>query len=230
MTQQQQQGSKLNAIQQQVARWAFGYVSAQYDFCILDTETTDLDGEIIDIAILDGRSGGVVLNQLIKPTVRIAEAAARVHGIGEDQVKDAPTFAEVWPQIYEALSSFKKIITYNAAFDAQRLQHTATMNGIPLQLAHRDARRVKWAEYEIAAPWECCMLMYAQFWGERGYYNSFRWQKLNIACKQQGIEHTNWHRALGDCQATLKLMRVLAAQYVKPPTVGEMQESEGKSE
>jgi DNA polymerase III epsilon subunit-like protein len=216
----QKQGTQLNLIQQNVARWALGYVNGQYNYCILDTETTDLDGEVIDLAILDGKTGQVVLDQLIKPTVRITEAAARIHGISEEVVKDAPTFSEVWPQIFTALSGYKKIVTYNAAFDAARLQHTASMNGIALLLAHKDTRRVKWPQFEIQAPWECAMTMYAQFWGEKGYYNSYRWQRLNVACKQQGIEHSNWHRALGDCLATLKLMRVLAAKWQPEAAAG----------
>jgi DNA polymerase-3 subunit epsilon len=45
------------------------------------------------------------------------------------------------------------------------------------------------------------MLQYARFIGEwNSYYNSYKWQKLD------GGDHT----ALGDCLATLEVIRVMA--------------------
>ena len=45
---------------------------------ILDTETTDLDGRIIEISIIDAATGTVLMDQLINPTLLDSPPGAEV--------------------------------------------------------------------------------------------------------------------------------------------------------
>lgn len=161
-------------------------------YTVLDCETTDLQGEIIDLAIV-GLDGTVLFNELIRPTCKIEEGAMAVHEISEAMVKDARTFKEAWPDISLVLEG-KTIITYNAVFDEGRFEYTAKVHGITPPVLE----------------WQCLMLAYAGFWGIQGKYGGFRWQKLKDACEQQGIPFSQEHRALSDAQAVVKLIQRLA--------------------
>ena len=91
---------------------------------VLDTETTGLhpkDDRIIEIAAMLVDDRGMTLDtyhQYINPERAISEAAARVHNITDDKVKDEPVFAE----IIEAFISFIKdatLVIHNAPFDVR---------------------------------------------------------------------------------------------------------------
>jgi len=55
---------------------------------ILDTETTGLDGEICEIAVID-LTGNVLINTLVKPTTSIPEDVIGIHGISDETVREA---------------------------------------------------------------------------------------------------------------------------------------------
>lgn len=175
--------------------WCKHVVSNPDRFAILDTETTGLHGELCDLAIVDPDSK-ILFNKLLRPKCKIEEGAMAVHGITESMVANALTFKEEFPEIEAALSG-KVIIAYNESFDKERLWHTAREHGITPP--HR------WC-------WECLMKRYADFWGEpnRYGYSSPAWQKLEAACRQQGVPLVQEHRALGDALATAALIRRLA--------------------
>lgn len=74
------------------------------DAVVVDTETTGLDpskARIVEIAALRiavGRpDSGSTFRRLVRPDEPIPPAAARVHGIDDATVADAPRFADVWP-------------------------------------------------------------------------------------------------------------------------------------
>jgi DNA polymerase-3 subunit epsilon len=161
-------------------------------YAVLDTETTGLYGEIIELAIVD-INGNVLFDKLLRPMCKIEGGAMGVHGITEAMVTDAKTFAEEWREIYTALTN-RIVIAYNVDFDKERLEHTAKIHGVSLP----------------ALEWRCLMLKYAQFYGAPGRYEEFAWQKLGDACEQQGVIVEQVHRALGDARATASLIRRLA--------------------
>lgn len=175
--------------------WCKHVVSNPDRYVILDSETTDLKGEICDLAIVS-IDGTMLFSKLLRPKCPIEEGAMAIHGITESMVATARTFREEFPEIEAALKG-KVIIAYNAEFDKERLWHTAREHGITPP--HR------WC-------WECLMLRYASFYNEpnRHGYNSPAWQKLEAACRQQGILLKQSHRALGDALATAALIRRLA--------------------
>jgi DNA polymerase III subunit epsilon len=162
-------------------------------YVILDTETTGLYGEIIELSIVD-INGNVLFDKLLRPKCKIEEGAMAVHGITEAMVAGAKTFAEEWEEISETLAD-RIIIAYNVGFDKHRLEHTAKIHGVSLPVLE----------------WRCLLLKYAQFWDAPGRYGGVAWQKLGDACVQQGvIIDQKAHRALGDALTTAALIRRLA--------------------
>lgn len=167
---------------------------------ILDTETTRMYGEVIDLAIIDGASGTVLFDSLIHPTTeKITEEATAVHGIRPGDTWDKPTFELVWPRIEAAIAG-RWIVTYNAKFDQERIVQSARYNVTPLP----------------QMTWLCAMEAYAAYWKEPGRYGSYKWQKLEVACAQQGVELQGAHRALADAMATYQLIRAVAAKGATP--------------
>ena len=58
---------------------------------IVDTETSDLGGSILEVAAIDAASGVVLLETLVDPgDVPIHPDAAAVHGLSADQLAGAP--------------------------------------------------------------------------------------------------------------------------------------------
>lgn len=173
------------------AKWAHDVLLTN-NFCILDTETTGLyDAHAVELAVIDC-AGNTLINTRLRPPVEIEADAVAIHGITADMVKDAPSFVEIYPSIVSAISG-KPVFIYNASFDLDVLENMAQSAGLenPVESA------------------TCVMLMYAEFYGERRYYGrkytdwDWRWQRL------VGGDHT----ALGDCIATLNLIKHMATKY-----------------
>lgn len=163
-------------------QWAQGLLQRD-DWCILDTETTGLKAaEICQIAIIDGQ-GKTLLDSLVKPTKRIGRGATQIHEITNAMVADAPTFPEVYPGIRAAIED-KTVVIYNARFDRGVISHCCKIHKLPLILTNTT----------------CAMLFYSAWVGSRRSSGDYRWQKL------PGGDHT----ALGDCRATLNVIKKMA--------------------
>lgn len=166
--------------------WAAAALTQEPRVLILDTETTALDGEIIQIAIID-TAGEVLLNTYIQPQEqeRIkASGAFEIHGISPEMLTGAPTFPQVYEQI-RAISEGRQVVIYNVSFDCSRLRS--------------DCARHKLPELNTDE-WECVMVMAAQWYGQwSNYWKDYKWQPLN-----------GGHDALGDCQAVLSLLKEMA--------------------
>jgi len=168
------------------AKWALSLLY-RTEWVILDTETTGLgtSDEIVQIAILS-YDGSVLLDTLIHPTQPIPTSATAIHGIKDIDVKNAPTFPEVFEQLRSILSG-KTIVIYNAQYDLRLLNQTiAKYNLPPLKI---DPKCV-----------ECAMLKYSAWIGEPWEDGTYKWQRL------KGGDHT----AVGDCRATLRIIREMA--------------------
>ncbi len=168
--------------------WARGLI-ASGSFVILDSETTGLyEAEMVQLAVIDP-AGEALLDTLLKPGIPIEAGAARIHGITEAAVEDAPTFAEVYPALFAAVAN-RRLVIYNAQFDwsiIRRLMIALGEAEIPLP-------------NDLNYP-ECAMLHYADFYGEwSDYHQSYTYQKL------PGGDHS----ALGDYCATLLLIKKMA--------------------
>ncbi|MBV1843225.1 3'-5' exonuclease [Photobacterium ganghwense] len=172
---------------------------------ILDTETTGLDdqAEICEISIIDA-SGAVLLDTLVKPLRPIPAEVIAIHGITNDMVADAPTWAEIYQDVL-ALLAGRCVVIYNASYDVRLMLQSTIFAGVD--------RNDALALFKAIKPTVCCaMLAYAEFYGDWvGNRDNYRWQCLVNAADQQGVViEGKAHRALADCQTTLGVVRAMA--------------------
>lgn len=156
---------------------------------IIDLETTGFNSprvEIVEVAIIDA-SGKPLMNTLVKPRSPIPPEASAVHGITNEDVRDAPDFLDIYPQLVRHLSG-QPVVAYNYTFERDILATVCGRVGLVLRVD----------------PWHCAMRDYMRYAGAR------RYNKLTVACQREGIAVVNAHRAMGDCQMTLALMRRMA--------------------
>lgn len=167
------------------------------NWVILDTETTGLEypAEICQIAILN-HDGKVLHYELVHPIGTIPDSATRIHGITNEQVKEARIWRDVWPIIRGILAG-KDLIIYNYGYDTKLMRWSCKLSG---------------CVYD--EPWKegfCAMEWYADLWGEYDeYHGTNRWQQLSKAAQQQKVKVESAHDALADCQMVLGLVNKLA--------------------
>ena len=151
----------------------------------LDTETTGLGAtdQIVDLAVVD-RYGQVLLDTLVKPTVPLPPEVTAVNGITPEMLEGAPSFPDIAGKLAE-LASGRQVITYGAGFDVKMIRQTATAWGLPSPVQSAF----------------CAMIAYAEFYGKKGSWGDWKWQKLEAAARQCAIQMPdNLHRALADTQ------------------------------
>jgi DNA polymerase III epsilon subunit-like protein len=173
--------------------WALEKISAinPAECIILDTETTGLDAlaEACELSVIDCQ-GNTLINTLIKPTRPIPAEVIRIHGIDNEAVKSAPTFAELMPEI-ERIFAGKTLLIYNSDYDTRILQQSAAAHGLQFSNSLYNTER-------------CIMRIFAAFYGDWNDYNEdFRWKKLHAAAHYCGVDNQGAHRALADCKMTL---------------------------
>ncbi len=166
------------------SQWAKDLL-ARNDWVVLDTETTSLNGVVIDLAIISP-TGETLLNCLINPGQdKVSPSARRIHQINDEELENAPQLPQIWPQIQAALAEKSLILTYNAAFDQAIMERSADRYGLT----------------ELEQKWDCIMEQYASWCGWwSDYHCSYTWQKLPGGS----------HRALGDALAALQVIRNMA--------------------
>lgn len=172
-----------------------------------DSETTGLEWEdqVIQWAVCN-QEGNVLGSGNVKPTVPISEGAYAIHGISMEQLADAPTFAEAWPEILTLLEG-QTVVIYNANFDLGKLWFSAQAHGITIP-------------YDFVKS-VCAMELFARFYGEvHDYWGTYTWQKLTTAIVSLEIDvpgHT--HDAAHDAAATALIIKKLAelAEKELPP-------------
>lgn len=177
--------------QQQASEWLL-------NCAILDTETTGLDdsAEIVEISIID-ENGCVLLDTLVKPLKPIPADLTAIHGITNEMVATAPTWAAIHSRVAEIVAC-KPLVIYNADYDLRLMAQTAELHGLT----------------PIEADAGCAMLAYAEFYGEwNEARSSYRWQKLTNAAAQQGVVIDGQaHRALADVKMTLGVLKAMAVR------------------
>jgi DNA polymerase-3 subunit epsilon len=156
---------------------------------VLDSETTGLKSPVgfVEVAIADPE-GNPLINSTIRPKLPIEPGAAKVHGYTVNALKGSPSFREIYSDILDAISG-RRIVVYNARYDRRVFDTEVSMLGARALLAGR-----------YLPAWECAMGWYSQFVGEPGKRGGYKYQKL------PGGDHS----ALGDCRATLKVLKDMA--------------------
>ena len=156
------------------------------NYIVFDVETTGLDrrnDRIIEFALIEMSSQGEVKrwNTLLNPQGPVAKT--EIHGITDNDVVDAPTFKEAAQAIVEMISG-KTLIAHNAIFD--------------LAFLRSEMNRAGWSIPFLSA---ICTLEASNY-----YLPDIGRRKLKDCCDAAGIKVNNQHRALGDVEATAKLM------------------------
>jgi len=166
------------------SEWA-GEILKRDDVLIADTETTDLDGEIIELAIINLK-GETVINRRFNPIEPISAGAQAVHGISAEMVANEPRFGDCASEVLPVLANTGLVLIYNAAFDTARLHQTCKLHCADMPKFNTD----------------CIMEWYAQYCGEwSDYHQSYKWQSLG-----------GGHDALGDCLAALACLKEMAGE------------------
>jgi DNA polymerase-3 subunit epsilon len=169
---------------QQAATWAQTILNQPLGHVlILDTETCDLNGEVIELAIIN-TLGETRYHSRYCPITPIQPGAFRVLGLTAELLAGEACFADEYELVAGLLGAAKQVLIYNAAFDLRCLAETC-------RLHKRDPLRIQT---------RCLMQMYAEWYGEPGRYGGYKWQKL------MGGDHS----ALGDARAALNVLRRMA--------------------
>jgi DNA polymerase III epsilon subunit-like protein len=163
---------------------------------ILDTETTDLYGRTVEIAVIDAATGKKLMDTLVNPGVPIEDGARWVHGISDEMVTDARPFEKILPRLRKVTKG-RTICAYKSEYD-----RTVVL---------RDIERAgkKPMHLEPGASWYCLMQAYSDWLGIR------RWLRLG-----------GRHRALGDCEAArqvlIEMSKGKGAEFTpRPPAPGD---------
>ena len=165
------------------------------DVAFLDTETTGLrrDDEVVEIAVVDGL-GQTLIDTLVRPRKRIPAEVIRIHGITNEMVAAAPSWAELLPELTALLERLQVIVVYNAPFDARMIDQSCLAHRLP----------------PLRPSWHCAMRRYAEFagvWNDRR--GGYRWHSLGVAATALGLPVQAQHRALGDaltCRGVVQAM------------------------
>lgn len=106
-----------------------------FDFITIDFETANSNNSsACSVGIVGVKNNNIseTYYSLIKPYgLHFDQANVEIHGITADDVKDAPSFPEVWEQIKHYFNN-NMIIAHNAAFDMSVLKTALMSNNIAL--------------------------------------------------------------------------------------------------
>lgn len=172
--------------------------------CIIDFETTGRDAStdrILEIGIVCVENGYCThrYEQLINPGIPVPEESRAIHGITDEMLANAPTFASAWENVMSMLSG-RIPVAYNAAFDRAFLLAETQRADVAFDLvAPALDESVVWIDPLV---WARELFKY-----EKG-------KKLTDMCKRLNITLDNAHRASGDAEAA---WRVLVAMATKLP-------------
>jgi DNA polymerase-3 subunit epsilon len=102
-------------------------------FTAIDFETATADrASVCAVGLAVVEDGQIVsrVSQLIRPQPLVfAPFNISIHGITEEDVADAPTFAEYWPSLWSNVQG--PLAAHNASFDMSCLRHALDQCGTP---------------------------------------------------------------------------------------------------
>ena len=165
---------------------------AEAPIAVFDFETTGINPysghRVIEIGILTSIGNEIqeTYETLIHPRRRVPEQASEVNDIYDDDLEDAPLFAEVLPRI-ETLLENRILVAHNASFDLGFLH-------VEYRLARRDFSQGPVCDTVKLA---------------RNRY-SFSNNRLGTICAALNIENKQAHRALADVEATFEVFQSFA--------------------
>lgn len=162
-------------------------------YVVVDVETTGLSpqsGRIVELAMVTLDSRARVVNEY---TTRINPegpvGATHIHGITDRDVKNAPKFADVLPDIMQTMRG-AAVVAHNAPFD--------------MSFMHAEFDRAGWRLPDLPA---ICTLQASHY-----YSPGVPRRTLSECCRLSGVSLRHAHSALGDARATAALL----ARFLDP--------------
>lgn len=175
-------------------------------FICLDTETTGLDplhgGRICEVAMLGSQSGERAGSYatLLNSQVVISPEVTAIHGITNEMVASAPTFADIAFNLIDFLQG-NVLICHNADFDTSFLRREFELLGLTMpEMVILDT------------------LKFARCHGK------FSRNRLGIIAEELGFSCEGWHRAMADTIMTEKIFYHFIAKFkaMGARTVGDL--------
>lgn len=135
------------------------------------------------IGVVVANEHGVIdeFYSLINPMMHFSSFNTRIHGIREEDVTDAPTFAELWPKL-EGYLSHNIVIAHNASFDMSVIRNTL------------DYFNLSYPEMDYL----CTVNISKRIWPDLANH------KLNTVADHHGITFEH-HHALEDARVAAKV-------------------------
>jgi DNA polymerase III subunit epsilon len=165
-------------------------------YAIIDIETTGdkpINFKVIEIAIIlhDGKNEIDRFNSFVNPEQRISPFIARLTGIHDSDVENAPKFFEIAKKIVEFTKGYV-FVAHNVSFDYGVLRREYKRLGYDYRLPH------------------LCTVQTA-----RVLLPGYKSYGLKNITKSLGIELKGHHRAINDTEATAELFKMLYAKDEK---------------
>ncbi len=186
-------------------------VWAKAAFAVIDFETTGLDPEqdrVLEMGIVQFDEGLLSKrhNFLINPGIPVPEESRAVHGISDEELKDAPRFSQIADEILGHLSG-RLPVAYNADFDKRFLlaEFARVKRPIHGELPPAARKETVWIDPLV---WV------------RELHRDQKGHKLVDVCERLGIDLENAHRASDDAEATGRVLLRLAQDM--PETYSEL--------
>jgi DNA polymerase-3 subunit epsilon len=163
------------------------------DFVAVDTETTGLDwhDRLVEIGAVRFRGEGVVAvwRSLVRPQRAIPPGATAIHGLRDDDVRDAPPAVEVL-SAFERFCAGAVLLAHNARFDRDVLAAEFVRAALPLP------RNVMYCTWRLA---------------RRAVPEAPRHGLIALA-EHLALPATSPHRALADAELTRMLFLTCSAR------------------
>jgi DNA polymerase III subunit epsilon len=174
--------------------FAGDHVVADLPIVAIDTETTGRDpasDRVVEVACVRWERGEITLRKswLINPGRPIPKEAFDVHGISDEAVKDAPSFADIVHELLEAVAGAIPL-AYNAEFDRKQLTSELSRLAAPATPPPAFQKNVEWIDPLVWA---------------RELQKLEKSRALGEVAARLGIELTNAHRATDDAEAALNI-------------------------
>lgn len=168
----------------------------------IDVETTGLNAKtdrVVELALVSVADDGKVIwtwQSLINPGRPIPSSASAIHGISDEQIKSAPTFAQIADEIAARIEK-KVLLAHNLKFDVGFLKEELKRCGND-QPATRGIDTLKISRQVDR--------------GEKSH-------KLGDACRRYGINLNHAHQATDDTIAAAKLFIAMRNRHHRKPHV-----------
>lgn len=155
------------------------------DYVVFDLETTGLSSEfdeVIEISAIKVIDGEIAdeFSTLVKPEIKISEAASAVNGITEEMVKNAPSFEKVLKEFLDFVGNLT-VVGHN-------------VYGFDLKFIDRDCK--KFFGKSFANPYSDTLIL------SRDYRPDMKSHTLSAMAQEYSIPVIGAHRALNDCVMT----------------------------